>query len=152
MTVTRWSPARDLMNLTEEFNRINRLIRNVFGTDETAERPLLKTSWMPPVDIIEDKDNYYLFVELPGLKRDDVKVDYEDGVLTIRGEKKSQREEKDRTYHRLERTFGQFERSFRVPSRIKEDQIDARFENGVLKITLPKVEEVKPREIEIKIS
>ncbi len=152
MTVTRWSPARDLMNLTEEFNRINRLIRNVFGTDETTETTLLKGAWTPPVDICEDKDNYYLYVELPGLKRDEVKVDYEDGVLTIRGEKKSQREQKDRTYYRLERTFGQFERSFRVPSRIKEDKIDARFENGVLKITLPKTEEAKPREIEIKIS
>ncbi len=152
MTVTRWNPARELLNLTDEFNRINRLIRNVFGTDEARETTLLQGTWSPAVDISEDRDNYYLHVELPGLKREDVKVSYEDGMLTIRGEKKSEREEKDVNYHRIERTFGQFERSFRVPSKILEDRIDARFENGVLMITLPKAEEAKPKEIEVKIS
>ncbi len=148
MTLTRWNPARDLMDIADEMNR---LVSNVFG-DATRETSFFKGTWSPAVDISEDRDNFYLHVELPGLKKDDVKISYEDGILTIRGEKKNMREEKDVNYHRLERSFGQFERSFRVPNRIVEDKIAARFENGVLTITLPKAEEAKPKEIEVKIS
>lgn len=148
MTLTRWSPARELLEMADEMNR---LMSNVFG-DVTRETSFFKGTWSPAVDISEDKDNFYLHVELPGLKKDDVKVSYEDGILTIRGEKKAEREDKDVNYHRIERSFGMFERSFRVPTRIKEDNIEARFENGVLTITLPKAEEVKPKEIAVKVS
>ena len=148
MTLTRWNPARELLDIADEMQR---LVSNVFG-DVTRETSFFKGSWTPAVDISEDKDNFYLHVELPGLKKDDVKVSYEDGILTIRGEKKDVREDKDVNFHRVERSFGMFERSFRVPNRILEDKIDAKFENGVLTITLPKAEEAKPKEIEVKIS
>ncbi|MFQ5708065.1 MAG: Hsp20/alpha crystallin family protein [bacterium] len=103
------------------------------------------------MDIAEDNDNFYLSVELPGIPREDVKLKYEEGLLTITGEKKGEKEEKDMNYHRVERSYGKFERSFRVPSRIVSDKIDANFANGVLTVTLPKPEEVKPKEIEVKI-
>ncbi|RMD92824.1 MAG: Hsp20/alpha crystallin family protein [Calditrichaeota bacterium] len=148
MTLTRWNPARDLLDVAEEMNHF---MNNLFG-DTARETSFYKGTWTPAVDISEDKDNFYLNVELPGMKKEDVKVSYEDGILTIKGEKKSEREEKDVNFHRVERTFGMFERSFRVPNKIVEDKIDAKFENGVLTITLPKAEEAKPKEIEVKVS
>jgi HSP20 family protein len=145
--LTRWDPARELLSIADEMNRI---VRDVFDS-ETRETSFFKGTWSPVVDISEDKDNFYLHVELPGMKREDVKVSYEDGLLTITGEKKSEKEEKDVNYHRVERRFGKFERSFRMPSHIVSDRIDAHFENGVLTITLPKAEEAKPKEIEVRI-
>ena len=147
MTLTRWNPTRDLLNLNEEMNR---LVQNVFP-GETRETSLFKGSWNPAVDISEDDDNFFLNVELPGLTKDDVKVKYEEGVLTITGEKKAEKEDKDRNYHRIERSYGKFERSFRITSQILADKINADFSNGVLSITLPKADEVKPKEIEVKI-
>ncbi|NIV91844.1 Hsp20 family protein [candidate division KSB1 bacterium] len=147
MTLTRWNPARDFLGIADEMNR---LVNNVFR-DDARETSLYRGSWAPVVDISEDNDNFYLHVELPGMKREDVKVRYEEGLLTIIGEKKAEKEEKDVNYHRVERSFGKFERSFRVPSRIINEKIDASFENGVLTVTLPKAEEVKPKEIDVKI-
>ncbi len=148
MTLTRWSPARDLLGIADEMNR---LVDTVFRGD-AREASLFKGTWSPAVDISEDDNNFYLHVELPGLKKDDVKVRYEEGLLTITGEKKAEREDKDLNYHRVERSYGKFERSFRLPSRIVNDQIKARFQDGVLEVTLPKAEEVKPKEIEVKVS
>jgi len=148
MTLTRWNPARDLLGIADEMNR---LVDSVLRTD-TREASLFKGTWTPAVDISEDKDNFYLHVELPGMKKEDVKVKFEEGLLTITGEKKTEREEKDVNYHRVERSYGKFERSFRVPTQVMNDKIEAKFENGVLQITLPKAEEVKPKEIEVKVS
>ncbi len=89
---------------------------------------------------------------MPGLSKDDVKISYEDGVLTIRGEKKQESESKDKNYHRVERSYGMFERSFRLPSRIEANAIEAKFKDGVLNLRLPKSEEARPKEIPIKIS
>jgi HSP20 family protein len=147
MYLTRWSPARDLIGIADEMNR---LVDTVFKGD-ARETSLYKGAWSPAVDISEDKDNFYLQVELPGMKRDDVKVRYEEGLLTITGEKKSEKEEKGINYHRVERSYGQFERSFRVPNRIISEKINADFSDGLLTITLPKAEEIKPKEIEVKI-
>lgn len=147
MTLVKWNPARDLLNITEEMNR---LVQNVFH-DDARETSLFKGTWSPAVDISEDNDNYYLQVELPGMSRDDVKVKYEEGMLTITGEKKAEKEDKDLNYHRVERAYGKFERSFRITSQIVADKISADFANGVLSVTLPKAEEVKPKEIEVKI-
>ena len=147
MIPTRWNPARDLFSIADELNRYT---RDVFS-DSTRETSMMQGAWHPDVDISEDQNNFYLHVELPGMKREDVKVNYEDGVLTISGVKKSMKEEKDTNYHRLERTFGKFERSFRLPAHVAQDKIAAQFENGVLSISLPKTEETKPKAIEIKV-
>ncbi|RMF61255.1 MAG: Hsp20/alpha crystallin family protein [Calditrichaeota bacterium] len=147
MYLSRWNPARDLISISDEMNR---LVDTVFG-DRARETSLFKGSWSPAVDISEDDDNFYLNFELPGMTKEDVKVRYEEGLLTVTGEKRAQKEDKDINYHRIERSYGRFERSFRVPSRIVSEKIDANFNNGVLTITLPKAEEVKPKEIEVKI-
>lgn len=147
MNLSRFSPTRDLLNLTDEMNR---LVSNAFR-DEARETSLFKGAWAPSVDISEDNDNFYLHAELPGLTQEDVKVRYEEGMLTISGEKQTSSEEKDINYHRIERRYGKFERSFRITSNILADKIEADFSQGVLAITLPKAEEVKPKEIEVKI-
>lgn len=148
MTLTRWNPARDLMNLTEDMNRF---MNNALTDRGTRETSLFRGTWSPDVDISEDSDNFYLHVELPGLGHDDVNVRYEEGMLTITGEKKVQDERNERNYHRVERGYGRFERSFRLTSNIDADKISADFSNGVLAITLPKLETAKPKEIEVKI-
>jgi HSP20 family protein len=108
--------------------------------------------WSPAVDIREDKDAYFVEVELPGLTKDEVKITMENNILTIQGEKKQEKEEKRRDYHRSERVYGSFQRSFTLPSSVKNDKIEAQYKNGILTVTLPKVEEAKPKAIEVKVS
>ncbi|MCA9739891.1 MAG: Hsp20/alpha crystallin family protein [Deferribacteres bacterium] len=148
MTLTRWTPRRDFLGIAEDMNR---LVKSMFD-DDASEASFLKGNWTPAVDISEDDNNFYLNVDLPGMTKDQVKVRFEDGMLSITGEKKSEKEEKKVNYHRVERSFGRFERSFRVPSRISANKIDAKFDKGVLTVTMPKAEEAKPKEIEVKIN
>ncbi len=148
MAITRWSPARELTGLQEDFDR---LVRS-FIPSQMLEASFARGTWEPGVDISETNDNYMITAELPGLSKDDVKIGYENGILTIRGEKKQEKEEKGKTYHRIERSYGTFERSFRLPSRIAVDKIDAKFKDGVLTLTLPKTEEARPKEIPIKVN
>jgi HSP20 family protein len=91
-------------------------------------------------------------MELPGVNKDEVKITLESNILTIRGEKKQEKETKKENYHRIERSYGSFERSFTLPTSVKSDKIDAAYNNGVLQITLPKVEEAKPKQIEVKVN
>lgn len=148
MTLTRWNPRHELWGIADDMNR---LVSSIFN-DGPSETSLFKGNWNPAVDISEDTDNFYLNIDLPGMDKKDVKVRFEDELLTITGEKKSEKEEKDVNYHRVERSYGKFERSFRVPSRIVSDKIDAKFDKGVLTVTLPKAEDAKPKEIEVKVS
>jgi HSP20 family protein len=149
MTLTRWNPTRELWGIAEDMNR---LVSNIFG-DFNRDTAFFQGAWTPTVDIGEDKDNFYLRIDLPGMTKDDVRVNYEDGILTIKGERKDEwQDNKDLSVHRTERFYGKFERSFTVPRRILDNKIVANFKNGVLLVTLPKVEEVKPKEIEVKIS
>ncbi|MFQ5677027.1 MAG: Hsp20/alpha crystallin family protein [bacterium] len=148
MSLTRWNPTRDLLNITDEMNRF---VDSVFSQGGARETSLFKGTWNPAVDIAEDDDNFYLHMDLPGLKKEDVKVKYEEGMLTLTGEKKIVDEQKDINYHRVERSHGKFERSFRITSQILADKISADFSDGVLSVTLPKAEEIKPKEIEVKI-
>ena len=106
---------------------------------------------MPSVDISETEDQLLIKAELPGLETNDVNVSISGDLLTIKGEKKKEKEEKDEHHHYVERYSGSFERSFRIPMNIKTDKIEAVFDKGVLKLTLPKVEEAKKKEIEIKV-
>jgi len=119
-----------------------------------GETPLARTFvdvWSPSVDISESKDNFVVKAELPGLETNDVNVSISGDILTIKGEKKTEEEEKDEHYHCVERYSGSFQRVFQLPSGVKADQIEATFEKGVLKVTLPKVEEAKKKEIEVKV-
>lgn len=148
MSLVRWNPARELAKVQDDFNRL----AGAFFRDDAMETSFARGAWEPVVDISETDDNYVVTAELPGLSKDDVKISYEDGILSLRGEKKHEKEEKRKNYHRVERSFGAFERSFRVPSRVLVDKIDAKFKDGILHLTMPKAEEARPKEIPIKIN
>ena len=142
-TLTRWEP----MGLADVENRLSRF----FGrrTNGRERDDITLADWEPLADITEDDKEYVIKAELPDVKREDVKVTVENGVLTIAGERKFEKETKDENYHRLERSYGAFSRSFTLPTGVRSEQVAARFENGVLSITLPKQEESKPRKISI---
>ena len=146
-TLTRWTPATDPFR-----DRVNRMfddfLRDMLPTRSSEE--MSGSRWLPAVDIQESPEALTLTVELPGLKKEDVTITLENQVLTIHGERKFEGETKDATFHRIERAYGAFMRSFTLPANIKTDRVDAAFENGLLTVTLPKVEEAKPRRIAIK--
>ncbi len=148
MSLVRWNPSRELNRMHDD---LNRLISSFFSGD-APETSFARGAWEPAVDISETPESYLVTAELPGMSKDDVNISYEDGILTIRGEKKQEKEEKRKNYHRVERSFGAFERSFRVPSRVMVEKIEAKFKDGVLSLMLPKAEEARPKEIPIKIS
>jgi HSP20 family protein len=129
----------------------NRLFDEMLDTRLSADFPGFGTGWIPAVDVEETADEYLIRAEMPGLKKEDVKISLQENVLTISGEKKSEAKSDDKRYHRLERTYGSFQRSFSLPEPIKADKIGARFKDGVLEVKIPKSEETKPREIDIKV-
>jgi len=145
--ISNWSPFRDLVNMQRE---VGRLFDGLFG--ESDKDGNVMTSWSPTADVIENNNSYLIKVELPGVSKNDVKITLRENILTIKGEKKAENEEKDHNYHRIERSYGSFERSFSTPSNVKGEKIDASYKDGVLTVTLPKVEEAKPKEIEVKVS
>ena len=126
---------------------------DLFKTFFNEDRYLTRNSdvYYPAVDIEENEDAYRVFIELPGMEKKDIKISFQDDVLTISGEKKDQKEDKDRNYHYFERRFGKFERSFRIHTDVIEDKIDAGFKDGVLTVDMPKAEIAKPKEIEVKV-
>lgn len=152
MAVVKWNPTRELLNVEREFNKLFNSLGSRFGFIEAAEDGEYENAvWMPMTDITEDKDNFTLRLDLPGVKKEDVKISFTDGQLSISGERKQEKETGDSKYHRVERAYGKYYRSFVLPSKIKEDKIEAEFKDGQLVITVPKAEEAKPKEIPIKI-
>ena len=146
MELSPWRPFGELSPFRKEMDRLwNRFL---------GETPFARTfneMWSPSVDISETKDDFVLKAELPGLEAKDVNVSISGNVLTIKGEKKAEEEEKDEHYHRVERYSGSFQRVFQLPIGVKADKVEANFDKGVLKVTLPKVEEAKKKEIEVKV-
>jgi HSP20 family protein len=155
MMLTRWSPTRELAPFSSDLwnmqREINRLFDNVFRGGTQDDGTLFPTLWTPAVDIMESDDQYRVKVELPGVSKDDVKITLESNILTIRGEKRQEQETKENSYHRVERAYGTFQRSFTLPSTVKSDKIDASYKDGVLIINLPKAEEAKPKSIEVRV-
>jgi HSP20 family protein len=139
-----WEPLRDWPFREFGASRLSRMMEDMFG------RPARRGQLVPAIDVSEDDGNYVVSVELPGVKKDDVTVECQDGVLTIRGEKKSEREEKKEKGRYLERSYGSFSRSFTLPSNADPDRIQASFKDGVLTVTIAKTEETKPKVISIK--
>jgi HSP20 family protein len=148
MTIVRWmDPFRELSTIQE---RMNQLFEDFVGRTRGArEGELGVGAWAPSVDIRESDDEFIVTAELPGLEKDQVNVEYKDGVLTLRGERKQEREVKEENYHRMERSFGAFHRSFTLPGAIDEEKIGAKMKNGVLEIRLPKKEAAKPKQIKV---
>ncbi len=145
-SVVRWNPMGNFASVQDELNRV---MEDVFGrrlrTDETGA-----ALWQPPVDIEEQPDRYMIHLELPGMRLEDIKITLEDNRLVIRGEKTRTEEQKNATYHRLERVYGTFERSFSLNHAVKAEKIEATYRDGVLEVGLPKADEAKAREIPIK--
>jgi HSP20 family protein len=153
MALIKWNPSRELLDMEREFNKMFRSLtsRFGFGNGDDIEREYENAVWSPLSDIYEDNDNYILTMDLPGIRKEDVKISYADGQLNISGERKQERENKNGTYHRVERNYGKYFRTFMLPNKIKEDKIDAEFRDGQLTITVPKADEAKPKEINIKV-
>jgi HSP20 family protein len=136
---------RDLMTMQDEINRM-------LGEFASAPEGEMRTPKVyPAADIAENKDSFVITAELPGLKKEDVKVTLQNNILTISGEKKMESEQKGQTYHRVERSFGTFFRTFELPIPVDSGKIQADFKDGILSISMPKVEEAKPREIAINV-
>jgi HSP20 family protein len=144
MTLVRWSPVRDVLAVRDEMSR---LLEESFGRGYSPEGPV---AWQPVVDIEEQPEKYAVRAELPGLKSEDIKITLMDNQLVIRGEKRREEEKKDSTYHRVERVYGQFERAFKLSHAVQSDKIEATYRDGVLEVSIPKAEEAKPREIQVK--
>lgn len=145
MALTRWNPFKGLVNVPHDMD----LLFDEFCGRFPLELDGGSGTWSPAVDVSEDSDNIYFTVEIPGISKENVKVTMQDDLLTIRGEKKLEVEKKEANFHRVERSYGSFVRSFSVPAGVLADKIKAQYQDGLLKITLPKTEEVKPKEIPI---
>ncbi|MEW6681340.1 MAG: Hsp20/alpha crystallin family protein [Nitrospirota bacterium] len=146
----RWDPFKELDELQ---GRLSTLFGRapVRKAGEREERMTL-TDWAPLVDVIEDEKEYLVKAELPEVKKDDVKISVQDDVLTVSGERTQEKEEKGKKFHRIERAYGSFSRSFTLPEDADASKISADFKNGVLTVHLPKSERAKPKSIEVKIS
>ena len=144
--LTPWRPFGELRSLRREMDR---LWENFFG-----ERPLgriLEREWAPSLDMSETKDNYVVKAEVPGIDAKHIDISLTGDVLSIRGEKKQEKEEKEEDYHLVERSYGSFSRSVRIPAEVESNKIKASYKNGILTITLPKSEKVKAKEVKIKV-
>ncbi len=147
MDLVRWKPFRDLATMQEEMNR---LFDRFF--DRFPERKEFGEGiWSPCVDISENKDELVVTAEVPGMNKEDIKISLNDNILTLKGEKKQEKKVEEENYHRIERNYGAFHRSFTLPTTVQQNRVKATYTNGILRIALPKVEEAKPKEIAIEV-
>ena len=145
MALTRWDPFRDLSIMQE---RMNRMFEDA-GRGWRGDEPSSTTTWSPAVDIYETENEIQVQAELPGVDRKDIALNLEKNVLTLKGERRFEKETKQENYHRIERAYGGFSRSFSIPAIVDEEKIRAEYKDGILKIALPKKEQVKPKQIAI---
>ena len=148
MGLIRWDPFREMSSLQERMNRLmaDFRTRSPFGEEEMAQG-----AWIPAVDIYETKESIVLNVELPGVTKEDIYLEVKDSTLTIKGEKKLEKDVKEENFHRMERTYGSFTRAFTLPSTVQQDRVKAKFRDGILEIMIPKAEEAKPKQIKVDV-
>jgi len=139
MAIIRWDPFREM---TQVQNQFNRLVDQMWGGRQE--------SWLPAVDVFDNKDAVVLKAELPGMNPDDIQIEVEDNVLTLKGERKFEETLDEERYYRDERRYGSFQRSLALPQGVKADEIQANYDDGILTVTVPKAEEEKPKKIEVK--
>ena len=145
--LTHWEPFREFSPMQDRMNRINRLFRESYSPEDA----LTTTSFAPPVDIYEDEHNITLKLEVPGIDEKDIDVRIDNNTLTVHGERKIEKEEKEENFRRVERQYGSFTRSFTLPSTVDPQQVSADYNQGVLKIKLAKKAEAKPKQIKINV-
>lgn len=157
-TISKWNPFRTTeWNPFQELQEFENRLAGFFGrpsvrTNGDKKEAIAVADWAPPVDITEDDKEYLVKAELPEVKKEDVRVTVESGVLSIAGERQVEKEEKDKKYHRVERAYGRFERSFTLPEGADGTKITAEFKEGVLKVHLPKTENAKPKSVTVKVA
>jgi len=143
MTLVRWSPWRGAMSVQDEMSRLfNGLVTSPSGSSAAKD-------WVPSVDISESDDGFIVTADVPGMNADDIKISVANNVLTLRGDKKNIREGDGENFHRVERTFGSFERTFSLPTGVESGNVKAKYRNGVLEVRIPKSVEAKPQEIKV---
>jgi HSP20 family protein len=145
--ITRWDPFREFSTLQD---RMNRLFRESHGP-EGREEALATTSFAPPVDVYEDEHNVTLKIEVPGIDEKDIDVRIENNVLTVHGERKFEKEEKEENFRRVERQYGSFTRTFSLPTTVDAEKVSANYDKGILKVALPKKTEAKPKQIKVSV-
>jgi HSP20 family protein len=145
MALIRWEPVRELNTIQSEMNRLF----NTFFDSPTGSNGNALRRWVPAMDLVETEDDFVLRADLPGLAENDVNIELEDNVLTVSGERNTERQERNQGYYRVERASGHFSRSLTLPDGIDPDAIRANFENGVLEVRIPKPEQRKPRKVTI---
>lgn len=145
MAIIRWDPFRDLITIKE---KMNTLFEDAV-TSRGEEKDFVSSSWTPSVDIFETENELVLSAEVPGIDEKDIEIKLEDNTLTLRGKRNFEKETKEENYHRIERTYGSFFRSFSLPLYVNQDAIKAEHNHGVLKIVMPKKPELKPRQVKI---
>ncbi|MDX1755963.1 MAG: Hsp20/alpha crystallin family protein [Marinobacter sp.] len=146
--ITRWNPMSEFEDLFDRYNRFFNLPR----TNGEREGMFSRSDWAPVVDIKETESAFTIEAELPGMKREDVKVTVNDGVLAIQGERKQEEETQDKKLHRIERVYGSFTRRFTLPDNVDQSSIAANFKDGILTLTLNKVEPQEPKAIEVEVN
>jgi len=148
MHVTRYNPAREIKDFRRGFDNFNSFLDNFI-----EKRPIIKNSdFTPSVNTREGEDGYYVELDLPGIKKEDINIDVNDNVVTISGERKTKKEVEEDDYYKIESNYGKFERSFALPDNVDTDNIHAQSQDGVLEVVIPKLKKVekKPKKIEIK--
>jgi HSP20 family protein len=148
MSIVRWDPFRELEDMTDRLNR-------VFGRSalsRSAQDAMTSTDWAPAVDITETAEEFVVKADLPDLNKEDIKVSVEGDMLRISGERKQEKEEKNKKLHRVERYYGSFMRAFTLPDNVDGAKLQAKYTNGVLTVNLPKTEKAKAKPVDIKIS
>lgn len=142
--LAKWEPFRNLISFRDDFDR---LLENFFGRNPIEREEY----WMPTMDVVENNGNIEVTAELPGMKKEDIKVTVKDNILSVSGERKQEEETKDKTFHRIERYYGKFCRSLELPAEVDPDKVKAVYKDGVLHISMVKPESAKPKQIEVEV-
>lgn len=149
MAIVRWlDPFRDLSTIQE---RMNQIFEDALARSRGREEGLRSGMWTPAVDIYENNESVVVRAELPGVEKDRISVEVKDGILSLRGERKFEKEVKEESYHRIERSYGNFQRSFSLPVSVDQEKVTAKFKDGVLEVILPKREQAKPKQIKVNV-
>lgn len=152
MSLVRWDPFRELEEVSDRLNRVFGRAGLARSGAATSKDALTVFDWAPTVDIVETNEDFQIKAELPEVRKEDVKVSVDNGVLRIEGERKQEKEEKGKKFHRVERSYGSFLRTFTLPDNVDEAQVRADFKDGILNVRLQKTEKAKPKSIEVKVA
>jgi len=145
MAIIRWDPFRDVVTLREKMNRLF----EEFPAAQREEKDVMASNWAPAVDIYETANELVLTAEIPGIEEKDIEIKIEDNTLSLKGERKFEKETKEENFHRIERSYGSFYRAFTLPNSVDTEHIQATHDNGVLRIVMPKKQELKPKTVKI---